>query len=443
MEATSLPGKPLTTGELIVQNGRQNGARRPLGMPTTFLGRSAGCEVRLNVPEVDALHCLIVQAPTGVHLRDLNSTRGTFVNGQRVGAHVLQDGDVIEIGPFRLRLQLPPVVPEEEWAGGEERDAWRVQVAAVAAQQAALDEEEARLQQRRTDLQQQEEQLAAHLAERRRQLEQWSEQNLAERELWIREKAEHERRLQEQREQAARSHQQILEERERLRRIYQRLRQRSQGSEELERREEALGQEVLRFQAEREQASRQLREAQADLQASQLRWRRRRAQERAALVLRLQEVALAEHKLSQARALVQQEKEAWEAEQRRLGQELHGVNNRITNQRQKIQEHREELARLGERRRLALHEADSSVALPAPEGDGHQLVANLEQLAGELSDQRLHLIEQWERLARVQAAWHEQRERAVAELEALARQLLRQRERTIADDDAPGLPRAA
>ena len=47
-------------------------------------------------------------------------------------------------------------------------------------------------------MQQQEEQLAAHLEEKRRQLEEWSERNRAERETWLQEKAEHERHLAEE-----------------------------------------------------------------------------------------------------------------------------------------------------------------------------------------------------------------------------------------------------
>ena len=39
---------------------------------------------------------------SGHEVRDLGSTNGTFVNGQRIQAHQLQRGDVIQIGPFKL-----------------------------------------------------------------------------------------------------------------------------------------------------------------------------------------------------------------------------------------------------------------------------------------------------------------------------------------------------
>jgi pSer/pThr/pTyr-binding forkhead associated (FHA) protein len=456
MDAISLPAKQVSLGELILLNGRPSGTRRPLQAPATVIGRAAGCDLKLVVPDVEPLHCLIVQGPSGLHLRDLNSSGGTFVNGRCVGSAALQHGDVIEIGPFRFQLHLPP--PEEDWDSGDEHSGLRVQVAAVAAQQIALDEEEARLQQRRDDLQYQEEQLAAHLEEKRRQLEQWSTQQQTERSIWLREKAEDEQL----RAELTREREQLRGQRERLRRVFQRLRQRWQQrrsaerqqaeqetaalrrrQEELHSREDALAAQVLRFNTERELETRRLHDGQAELRASRQRWRRRRGRERAALRLRLHEVALAEHKMGQARAVIVQERTAWEQEQHRLGQELHGLNNRITNQRQKLQEQQQELARLeallGERR-LQLSPAAEPPRPPVAAPETSTVApqhANLERLTGELADQRLHLVEQWQQLVRVQAAWQEQRDRAAVELESLAQTLLQreqelgQREQTI------------
>ncbi len=58
-------GVPISSGELILQNGRHSGSSRPLGVPLTFIGRASGCDIRLNVEGVDPLHCLLVQVPRG------------------------------------------------------------------------------------------------------------------------------------------------------------------------------------------------------------------------------------------------------------------------------------------------------------------------------------------------------------------------------------------
>src|SRR6516225_4327125 len=93
--------------ELLVLNGRQKGARRSLDGAMTLLGRDPDCDLRLNVEEVEPFHCAIAGGPDEVKLRDLNSARGTFVNGQRIRVALLRDGDLLDVGPFRFRVLLP------------------------------------------------------------------------------------------------------------------------------------------------------------------------------------------------------------------------------------------------------------------------------------------------------------------------------------------------
>ncbi len=79
-----------------------------LGMKTSLVvGRNPQTDIPLPAPVVSWHHarldrCLHAGAQGHV-LTDLNSTNGTFVNGQRlVHPHLLQQGDVVQIGPFRL-----------------------------------------------------------------------------------------------------------------------------------------------------------------------------------------------------------------------------------------------------------------------------------------------------------------------------------------------------
>jgi fused signal recognition particle receptor len=61
--------------------------------------------------------------------------------------------------------------------------------------------------------------------------------------------------------------------------------------------------------------------------------------------------------------------------------------------------------------------------------------AQLRELAGILSDQRLHLAEQWQKLLDVQESWQEERAAALAELETTAEQLSRRdRELRLAEE---------
>lgn len=186
---------PSTRAELVVQNGRHSGTRKQLGNPLTYIGRARGCDLRLNVEGIEPLHCLLVQCPDGLLLRDLNTAAGTLVNGQRLASAFVHDGDLVTIGPFEFRLHLPasesiahPLIaaaPSQEndraSSTPDRQEGLRVFVAALAAQQAALTEEEARLRQQRGTLEQQQDQLAAHLEDKQRSLNQLADTIQAER----------------------------------------------------------------------------------------------------------------------------------------------------------------------------------------------------------------------------------------------------------------------
>jgi pSer/pThr/pTyr-binding forkhead associated (FHA) protein len=64
------------------------------------LGRSAGSDVRFEDPHVSRRHAIIVRYGRHVRVLDDRSSGGTFVNGVRVIATDLSDGDVVRLGPI-------------------------------------------------------------------------------------------------------------------------------------------------------------------------------------------------------------------------------------------------------------------------------------------------------------------------------------------------------
>lgn len=62
------------------------------------IGRSRSCDLSLRSPDASRRHAEILPSDGGWLVRDLESTNGTFVNGERVAERVLQPGDRIEIG---------------------------------------------------------------------------------------------------------------------------------------------------------------------------------------------------------------------------------------------------------------------------------------------------------------------------------------------------------
>ena len=76
-----------------------------LPKPKLTLGRAPGCDVVLASSQVTRQHATL-DAEAGAHwLRCLASTNGVYVNGEKIGAHRLCDGDRIQIGDVNLRYQ--------------------------------------------------------------------------------------------------------------------------------------------------------------------------------------------------------------------------------------------------------------------------------------------------------------------------------------------------
>lgn len=72
---------------------------------TTTFGRDEG-DIVLEDPEVSSTHSQILFVGNQFVITDLNSTNGTFVNGQRVVRMALNHGDKIKIGNVELLFSL-------------------------------------------------------------------------------------------------------------------------------------------------------------------------------------------------------------------------------------------------------------------------------------------------------------------------------------------------
>ncbi|MCC6872944.1 MAG: EAL domain-containing protein [Sandaracinaceae bacterium] len=97
----------------FAEKGRQP-RRIPILRFPFRVGRSQEAELSIYSPEVSSFHAELVRAGDRFLLRDLGSTNGTFVNGDRIDQHWLRDGDIVHIASEEMRFGLAEVTPEEE-----------------------------------------------------------------------------------------------------------------------------------------------------------------------------------------------------------------------------------------------------------------------------------------------------------------------------------------
>src|SRR5262249_39469359 len=74
----------------------------------TLVGRREDCDLRLEHKSVSKTHCVIVKSDGMLMLRDLGSTNGTRVNGQRVRRAMLLPDDELHIATCKFTVHLGP-----------------------------------------------------------------------------------------------------------------------------------------------------------------------------------------------------------------------------------------------------------------------------------------------------------------------------------------------
>ena len=69
----------------------------------TSLGRRPYNDIVIDNLAVSGEHAVLQMSGNDVHLEDLNSTNGTYVNGKAVKKQLLQNSDVVEIGKYKIK----------------------------------------------------------------------------------------------------------------------------------------------------------------------------------------------------------------------------------------------------------------------------------------------------------------------------------------------------
>jgi hypothetical protein len=107
---TTDPGADSGVMEAVVEGaslvirlgGGRAGDQFPVLPGRTSIGRAPQSDVFLDDVTVSREHAALEQRADGVHIIDLSSLNGTYVNRERVEDARLTDGDELQVGKYRL-----------------------------------------------------------------------------------------------------------------------------------------------------------------------------------------------------------------------------------------------------------------------------------------------------------------------------------------------------
>src|SRR6476646_1195184 len=91
--------------KLVVLSAGLTGRSHELKADKTTIGRVEDNTFQIAEPSVSSHHCEVEMRGSDVLVKDLNSTNGTFINGEKVTESVLKPGQTLRLGQVEIRLE--------------------------------------------------------------------------------------------------------------------------------------------------------------------------------------------------------------------------------------------------------------------------------------------------------------------------------------------------
>ncbi len=110
-EQNAVSSLPAGSALLIAHGGPNAGARFLLDSEVTTAGRHPDADIFLDDVTVSRRHVNFIKYDGGFEVIDAGSLNGTYVNGDRVDAVRLQNGNEVQIGKFRLTYYFSANTP--------------------------------------------------------------------------------------------------------------------------------------------------------------------------------------------------------------------------------------------------------------------------------------------------------------------------------------------
>jgi pSer/pThr/pTyr-binding forkhead associated (FHA) protein len=96
--------------KLVVLSEGLTGKTYEIKVEKTTIGRLEDNSFSIAEPSVSSHHCEILLRGNDLVVKDLNSTNGTFINGEKVSEAPLKHGQILRLGQVEMRLEVatPP-----------------------------------------------------------------------------------------------------------------------------------------------------------------------------------------------------------------------------------------------------------------------------------------------------------------------------------------------
>lgn len=92
--------------KLVIQNQGMTGRACELHTDRTTIGRVEDNTFHIADPSVSSHHCEVHLRGSDIVIRDLNSTNGSFIEGNKIEESVLKPGQILRLGQVELKLEV-------------------------------------------------------------------------------------------------------------------------------------------------------------------------------------------------------------------------------------------------------------------------------------------------------------------------------------------------
>jgi len=97
--------------KLVIQNQGMTGRACELHTDRTTIGRVEDNTFQIADPSVSSHHCEVHLRGSDIFIRDLNSTNGSFIGGNKIEESVLKPGQILRLGQVELKLEVEGAAP--------------------------------------------------------------------------------------------------------------------------------------------------------------------------------------------------------------------------------------------------------------------------------------------------------------------------------------------